>query len=82
MNAPVAKSKVNNNRYSKEKSLAGGGRYLFRIEVSDWPRKWGLPPYLGKVWADDEYWAVYVAYDRLNFPRNDPFKPKPVRLSN
>lgn len=64
------------------RSLVGGGRYQFKIEVTGWNfKKWGPPPYFGRVWADDEYWAVYEAYDRLNFPVNATFKPKPVRIS-
>lgn len=64
------------------RTLIGGGKYQFKIDVSGWNfKKWGPPPYFGKVWADDEYWAVYEAYDRLGFPPNATFKPKPVRIS-
>lgn len=64
------------------RSLVGGGKHLFRIDVTGWNfRKWGPPPYFGKVWADDEYWAVYEAYDKLKFPPNSTFKPKPVRIA-
>lgn len=63
------------------RSLTGGGKYLFRIDVEGWNvKKWGPPPYFGRVWADNEYWASYEAYDRLKFPYNATFKPKPVKI--
>lgn len=82
MNTQAVKSQTD-RPVKTPRSLVGGGKFQYRIEVTGWNfKKWGPAPYFGKVWADNEYWAVYEAYDRLNFPPNATFKPKPVKLSN
>jgi len=53
-----------------------GFRGVWEITIGEgWDeKKWGPAPYLGYVRADNEYWALYAAYNKgIAYP-NDTFK--------
>lgn len=56
----------------------GRGDYKFAIFPSYWKDAWGRAPLLGIVFADNEFLAERLAYDRgiLPSPCNCTFKPK------
>lgn len=56
----------------------GNGQNKYLIFPDYWPKKWGNPPLLGIVWADNEFLAERIAYDRgvLPTPNNCTFRPR------
>lgn len=51
-----------NNKTHQLDSVYGNSK-LFAIYPAHWKDKWGQPPVLGHVKADDEFYAVRRAYD-------------------
>ncbi len=60
------------------RSFYGRGDYKFGIFPSYWKDAWGKAPLLGIVFADNEFLAERLAYDRgiLPTPFNCTFQPK------
>lgn len=60
------------------RSFFGRGDYKFGIYPSYWKDSWGRAPLLGIVYADNEFLAEKLAYDRgvLPTPFNCTFQPK------
>lgn len=60
------------------RSFYGRGDYKFGIFPSYWKDTWGKAPLLGIVFADNEFLAERLAYDRgiLPTPFNCTFQPK------
>lgn len=60
------------------RNFYGKGDYKFAIYPSYWKDAWGRAPLLGIVFADNEFLAERLAYDRgiLPSPCNCTFKPK------
>ena len=56
----------------------GRGDFKFAIYPSHWKEQWGRPPLLGIVYADNEFLAERLAYDRGILPThfNCTFQPK------
>jgi hypothetical protein len=54
------------------------GKNLYKIYPDNWNEKWGVPPLLGVVTADDEFYAVRAAYDRGLLSVNFSFTPRAV----
>lgn len=52
----------------------------YHIYPDYWLQKWGEMPYLGTVYADDEFEATRRAYDKGFLPVNITFGPKAVRV--
>jgi len=52
----------------------------YHIYPDYWLPKWGEMPYLGTVYADDEFEATRRAYDKGFLPVNITFGPKAVRV--
>ena len=65
MNTEVKKEVVK-RPYDPTNNQGCGFRGVFEITPGKgWdPKKWGPAPLLGYVRADDEYWAVYAAYNK------------------
>jgi hypothetical protein len=55
-----------------------GNKLRWYIYPDYWQKKWGEPPYLGMVYADDEFEATRRAYDKGLLPVNITFGPRPV----
>lgn len=60
------------------RNFFGRGAYKFAIYPSYWKDSWGKSPLLGIVYADNEFLAERLAYDRgiLPTPCNCTFGPK------
>lgn len=60
------------------RSFYGRGEFKFGIYPSFWKDSWGRAPLLGIIYADNEFLAERLAYDRgvLPSPFNCTFQPK------
>lgn len=65
---------------SKGPSLYGRGEYKWEIYPDFWKKSWGIKPKLGVVYANDEFYAKRIAYDRGLLPVNWTFEPEPVKV--
>jgi hypothetical protein len=71
------------------RNFYGRGEFRYGIFPSYWKDSWGRAPLLGIVFADNEFLAEKLAYDRgyLPSPCNCTFRPKiknlgPIRKSS
>lgn len=55
-----------------------GTKLKWYIYPDYWKKSWGEPPFLGTVYADDEFEAIRRAYERGFVRVNFTFQPKPV----
>lgn len=57
------------------RNFFGPGQFKFDVFPDDnWNvKKWGPKPWLGEVWADDEFYAVREAYTKNLAPVNFTF---------
>jgi hypothetical protein len=67
------------NAYSaaQYRQFYGRGENRYAFYPDNWKDKWGRPPLLGIVSADNEFLAERIAYDRgILVPFNCTFQPK------
>jgi len=63
------------------RNFFGPGAFKYAIYPdNNWnAKKWGAPPLLGFVWADDEFYAEREAYTKNLLPVNFTFGVKAVK---
>lgn len=67
-------------RKSSPLSFYGIGKYRWKVFPDYWKKDWGPRPFLGLVYADDEFYAVREAYNRGLLTMNYTFGPKVVNV--
>lgn len=60
----------------KPQSLYGRGQYKWEVTPDYWKLSWGEKPVLGHVYADDDFYAKRIAYDKGLLPYNYTFGPE------
>ncbi|HET8686529.1 MAG TPA: hypothetical protein VFM18_07670 [Methanosarcina sp.] len=56
------------------------GKYLWEVYPDYWKESWGKIPLLGRVVADDEFYAEREAYNRGLLIVNYTFRPRVIKV--
>jgi hypothetical protein len=64
----------------RRRSFYGTGKFKWAVYPDYWKSKWGEPPLLGHVYADNEFCAEREAYNRGLLTLNYTIRPKPVLI--